>query len=261
MVFLLLWVIGSADSFGQGNAAGSVFQPGEELAYNVTYAGINLGQIRLRMTDTVAPDGTPVFRARALIDSYKSVPFVELHTVYESRIAPEGYSEWFLSRTKRDDRWVVYTYHFDYQDRQLRLEQTDNRSADVLRRDTLKLDTLTQDGLSVLYCARKFLQPGADIRFPAVVSEKKGYAKISVAQSREHETIDAIDYPVRLIHFTGKASFVGVYGFTGEFEGWFSDDSARVPVIAKLNVVIGSIRLELMKWKRTGWVPPRYTEE
>ena len=31
-------------------------------------------------------------------------------------------------------------------------------------------------------------------------------------------------------------------------------------VVAKMKVLIGNIRIELMKWKRAGWAPPRYPE-
>jgi hypothetical protein len=44
---------------------------------------------------------------------------------------------------------------------------------------------------------------------------------------------------------------------TGDFEGWFSNDEARVPILAKMKVILGSITIELMRWKRAGWTPPR----
>ena len=241
--------------------AEAVFQAGEELTYNVTYAGINLGQIRLRMTDTVSDDGDSSFHARALINSYRSVPFIDLHTVYEDIIAPAGFSEWFESKTKRDNHWVVITYRFRYPERRVVIERSVGGSDGIGSQDSLRINTASQDGLSLLYSARKSLRPGARLRFPSIVSEKQGYATIDVSETLESETIDAIGYPVNLIHCTGSAHFVGVYGLSGDFEGWFSDDAARVPVIAKLKVFIGSIRIELMKWKREGWVPPRYLME
>ena len=43
----------------------------------------------------------------------------------------------------------------------------------------------------------------------------------------------------------------------GSFEGWFSDDEARIPIVSKMNVYVGNVVIELVKWKRPGWVPPR----
>jgi hypothetical protein len=69
--------------------------------------------------------------------------------------------------------------------------------------------------------------------------------------------VDAIDYPVDVVHFDGHLDFVGIFGLTGGFEGWFSNDEARVPIMAKMKVLIGSVTVELMKWNRQGWTPPR----
>jgi hypothetical protein len=66
-----------------------------------------------------------------------------------------------------------------------------------------------------------------------------------------------VDYPVDVVHFDGNMDFVGIFGLTGGFEGWFSNDEARVPILAKMKVLIGSVTVELMKWTRPGWNPPR----
>ena len=55
----------------------------------------------------------------------------------------------------------------------------------------------------------------------------------------------------------GTADFTGIYGMSGDFEGWFSNDEARIPILAKMKVIIGSVTIELTRWTRTGWSPPR----
>ncbi|MBK9333544.1 MAG: hypothetical protein IPM96_14365 [Ignavibacteria bacterium] len=44
-----------------------------------------------------------------------------------------------------------------------------------------------------------------------------------------------------------------LFGLSGEFAGWFSDDEARVPLKSQMNVIIGSVTLELNSYKRSGW--------
>jgi hypothetical protein len=66
-----------------------------------------------------------------------------------------------------------------------------------------------------------------------------------------------VNYPIMTTHFDGTANWTGVYGLTGSFEGWFSDDAARVPIKAKMKVYIGSVTLELQSWKRGNWQPPK----
>ena len=52
--------------------------------------------------------------------------------------------------------------------------------------------------------------------------------------------------------------FISIFGLTGYFEGWFSNDEASIPIVAKMKVLIGNITLELKSWKREGWIPPKY---
>jgi hypothetical protein len=69
--------------------------------------------------------------------------------------------------------------------------------------------------------------------------------------------IDALDYEIRTVHFQGEANWTGVYGITGKFDGWFSDDEARVPIRAKMKLYVGNADIELVRWKRPGWTPPK----
>jgi hypothetical protein len=89
------------------------------------------------------------------------------------------------------------------------------------------------------------------------VTEKQVVAQLDFARRQEKAEIDAVDYPVDVLHFDGRADFVGIFGLTGDFEGWFSNDNARVPILAKMHVIIGSVTIELMQWTRAGWTPPR----
>lgn len=66
-----------------------------------------------------------------------------------------------------------------------------------------------------------------------------------------------IGYDVETIYFDGQALWEGIYGLKGNFEGWFSNDEAAVPILAKMNVYIGTVNLELKSWKRKGWTPPK----
>ena len=72
--------------------------------------------------------------------------------------------------------------------------------------------------------------------------------------------IDAVDYDIACVRLDGETEFRGIFGLTGYFEGWFSDDESAVPIVAKMQVIIGSIKLELKQWKKKGWMPPKYID-
>jgi hypothetical protein len=235
----------------------SLFQVGEELTYNVSYSHIDIGQVRIKLVDKTVTNGRTFYKAMAYIDSYKGLPFVDLHAIYEDAFGEPVYATWFRCRLKEEERWRSYVYQFDYASKVVRIEEGIWGLPAVDKRDSLALDTLTQDGLSLFFLARQLLTCGKEVTVPVVVNEKKGNAAIDFRVEHTEEEIDAVDYPVDVLHFTGEAGFVGVLGLTGGFEGWFSHDNAHVPILAKMKVILGSVRIELMSWNRPGWTPPR----
>lgn len=224
----------------------------------MSYVGVNLGQIRMRLLGTRDSAGTTVHAAQANIDSYPGVPFVDLHAIFDNVFEEPIRSRRFLSRMKGGNGWDTVGYDFDYAGRRTivrgRPAPGDGKAFD----DTLSLEAPTQDGLSLFYYARQEAGRRQNTTVPTVVGEKKGNTTFEFLAERTDEEIDALEYPVDVLYFRGEAGFVGIFGLSGEFEGWFSNDEARVPVVAKMKVLIGSVRIELMRWKRDGWSPPRY---
>ena len=236
--------------------ADSVFQVGEDLVYNVSYAMFDIGQVRIKVLERTGEGGHPVHKAIAYLDSYKGVPFVSLHVTYESAVTDSFYSMWFRSKAKDDTHWRTVVYDFNYPAHRLFITGGIQDSA-PLHRDTLKLDTLTEDGLSLFFYARANVRDKKKVSVPTVVNEKNVTTNLDFIGERTGEKIDAVDYPIDVLHFEGQANFVGVFGFSGGFEGWFSNDAEAVPVVVKMKVLIGNIRIELVRWNRERWTPPR----
>jgi hypothetical protein len=234
----------------------SIFRTGEELTYNVSYASFDIGRVRIRTIGPLDKDHPTVIKGQATIDSYKGIPFVNLHSIYDNMIHPGVYSLWFHSHDKINDEIRTYNYSFDYSSHRLLVDEGDAAGV-ILKRDTVRIDTVYQDGLSLFFFARRHLMKPDTMTVPTFIMEKKGSTFFKFTGERTSEKIEAVDYPVDVVHFTGEAGFVGVFGLTGGFEGWFSNDDARVPVLAAMNVILGHIRIELTEWKRPGWTPPR----
>ncbi len=233
-----------------------VLQEGEELTYNVRYGPLDLGQIRISILSSWKEGGVRVYHARGLIDSYRGVPLVDLHAVYETVMDSTVFSRRFNGKSKDGEIWRFGKYTYD-PGRSACLVEMGERDSVVSRRDTLSVPGPYQDGLSLFFAAREHLFENKSMNFRAIVSEKVVNARIDFRNDRQSVEVDAIDHPVDVIHFEGEAEFVGIYGMTGGFEGWFSNDDARIPILAKVRVLIGSVTIELMRWKRTGWNPPK----
>jgi hypothetical protein len=247
---------GSARAQGQPVPPDSVFVPGEELVYNVRYGFFDLGQVRIRVLRAVPRGSSLAYEGKGLIDSYPKIPFVDLHAVYESLIDTGMFSCRFAGRQKDNDQWDFSRYSFDYPARRVFIEVGTHDSV-VTKRDTLAIDTSFQDGLSLFFFARAKLFSGEKVNLPTIIKEEKVNTYIDFKDEHTTVDLDAAGYPVDVVRFDGHMDFVGIYGLTGGFEGWFSNDEARVPIQAKMKVLIGSVTVELMRWNRPGWSPPR----
>jgi len=82
--------------------------------------------------------------------------------------------------------------------------------------------------------------------------------KIDFSSKRTRVEISEYDGEIASLYLEGFSYFTAVFGLTGEFSGWFSNDEARIPLKAKLQVEIGSITLELKSWKHGNWQPPKF---
>ncbi len=237
--------------------ASHVLVEGEELVYNVRYAIVDLGQVKIRvLSKTQTPDYL-AYHSVANINSYRGVPFVELAATYESDMDSVVYSYAFVGKNKEGKVWDFARYKFEYDNKRVLVEKG-RKDTIVERRDTMSIDRHMQDGLSLFFYARDQLFSGKRMNIPCFVAEQKVNTYIDFSRhERKSVDLDAVDYPVDVIGFDGSAEFVGIYGLTGDFEGWFSNDEARIPIIAKMKVILGSVTLELVSWKRPGWTPPR----
>ncbi|MFQ5797754.1 MAG: hypothetical protein ACE5H0_03555 [Bacteroidota bacterium] len=92
VVFPLLALRPGSDGYHQepsGNVVSSqtragILKFGEELIYNVRYIFFNVGQIRFRVNEQHKEAGRKKYKTIAYIDSYPGLPFVDLHSVFES---------------------------------------------------------------------------------------------------------------------------------------------------------------------------------
>jgi hypothetical protein len=248
---------GRAIAAGGGDPPSKVLVEGEELTYNVRYAFVDLGQVRIRTGAKTRISSSPAFYGKALIDSYPKLPFVTLHAVFESWIDSTAYSHKFSGKIREDDRWDFSRYSFDYSGNRVFIELGRNDTV-ISQRETLSVDKKKyQDGLSLFFHARDQLFSHQQQNIPVLIKEAKSNCHIDFTGERTSVEIDAYDYPIDVIKFTGNAEFTGIFGLTGGFTGWFSNDEARIPIMAKMKVILGSITIELMQAKRAGWTPPR----
>ena len=136
----------------------------------------------------------------------------------------------------------------------LNLKIWENKS--LIDQQKIDLKAKINDGSSLFFLARQYTGLKRSIRVPTVIDGQIFDTKLNFRDKIENVEIDKVDYPIRTKYFDGQADWEGLYGLSGRFEGWFSDDKASVPILAKMNVYVGKVNIELIEWTRKGWTPP-----
>ena len=239
-------------------AENTVFIIGEELIYNVSYSIFDLGEVKLQITDTTTKMGKKIFIAKAFIDSYSGIPFVNLHQVFYSEMTTVPYSMYFTVHNTADPKAIQYlTYEFQYTKNKAVYEMGVRQKQSSDRKGSEFVTTFQQDGLSLFYFARTHFRNKQKVQAPIFINEKSAMTEFNFMGKIGSQEIDAVTYPIETVEFDGNANFIGIFGLTGYFQGFFSNDAAAIPVVAKMKVLVGSIHIELTKWSRPGWIPPR----
>jgi hypothetical protein len=226
----------------------------EEYIYEVSWSIFKLGTIRIKSFRD--------FHAEAFIDSYEGLPMVDLHSVHFSVMDSSFYSRGSRSLEKKGEQWWGLDYHYDLPARKILIDETyqkDPYTTPTSRqtKDTLNLpDANFIDGLSIGFFPRRFVQTNQTVVVPTILYGKLGNTTFYFNRKVVDEDIDALDRPVRAVEVEGTTDVEGIFGMTGDFVGWFSDDSLGVPIKGKLKVLLGNVTVELIKWNRKGWNPP-----
>jgi len=229
---------------------------GEDLTYVVKYAFFNLGEIKFKVLEKTKINNKPVYKTVAYIDSYPDLPLVSLHQIYESYIDSTLFPLKFFAKIFGNDT-VFVEYNFTEVSK-VEMKKGKYGSSKLLIDSTANTNHRLQDGLSILFFARMNIGEPRTDSVRCFVNEKEEITVINFYSEREPVSINAVEYDIDCVRLDGKTDFVSVYGLTGDFEGWFSNDSFSVPIRAKMNVIIGSVNLELIKWNEKLWNPPLY---
>ncbi|MGA7723397.1 MAG: DUF3108 domain-containing protein [Ignavibacteriaceae bacterium] len=231
---------------------------GEELIYVVSYTFIKFGEIKIIVKGKKSIDGQNYYSTIAYMDSYSGIPFVNLHMIYETTMNPKYYSTFFRGIVKKEEYTTFTEYYTDYSKSKIRIKKGKVKPYQLWTDSTTSEKQEFQDGLSILYFARMFSGSGKSVNLLCFVNEKKSNTYMTSYSQVSGVSIDALDYDVSCVRLDGTMNFVSVFGLTGYFEGWFSNDEASIPIVAKLKVILGNVRVELKSWKRPGWIPPKY---
>lgn len=252
--FLVLLFSLSSKTFSQS----AVFEDGEELYYDVYYSFISIGWVKFNTTKIRGSDDR--YLCEAILKSNEGLPFVTVSYKFTSEIEIKDNNirpVRFESQEFKDNKTSTLTYNFNYDSSFVDIRKIDYSGSEEYHKN-MHLYTTYQDGLSIFYYARYNLFKNGTTLVPVLMNQDSTSMLINFSTAKKDVKISNISYDISSVFVDGTAYFIAVFGLTGDFTGWFSNDEARIPVKSKLKVKIGNITLELASWKRKNWAPPHY---
>lgn len=231
-----------------------VFQEGELLEYEVSYLGVTLGTITVESLGKEILNGKPIYRANSYMKTSSGIPFVKLNDKFSSWMDTSLLKSYkFIASSKVDGSFQQIDFNYDANNAYVQQWENKNKILDT----NITTNKKYSDGTSLFFIARALVSMGKTISVPTMINVNNASTILSFKNKIENIKIDAFDYDVETVYFNGIAKWDGIYGLSGKFEGWFSNDDASIPILAKMNVYLGSVVIKLKSFKRNNWKAPR----
>lgn len=249
-ILILLILINS-----RASSQDKVMYVNEELNYVVYYGFIKLGEVKFKITGKKNEGEKSVYTAWSSMKSYPGIPFVSLDITFESDMVGSGaevYSERFKAVEDKDGKIITTEYKFYYDSNFVHVKKINDGKIEKDENIKFNENIKFQDGLSLFYQARFNSFKAESFQIPVFMNEAETSINYFFSAKSEDISLSNFDNDINSVRCSGSANFVGVFGLSGEFAGWFCDDETRIPVKAQMNVMVGNITLELDSYKRSG---------
>lgn len=247
--FLLLLVILNPALIAQENDHLVVFEDGEELRYRVSWTFIRLGTVVIRQRMVDAERYTISLEA----ESDPRLPFIDVYFVNESIISTHPVKSLEFRSTLGRDRSKVFVHQLDSSGKTLHL--TEYRNGVEVDHTVATLEREIHDDPSLFMFIRLLSGSGKQSEVISVMEGKLTRTVFTFFDEAENVDLAIVDNALGAHRFEGKADWSrpDYAGLKGEFTGWVSCDSARIPLRIEAKIFLGSIVLELESYKRAGW--------
>lgn len=240
-----------------------VFYAGERLQYKVSWLFVRLGTIVITTQKLPTSGSGDQYLVRLRVTSNPAIFFVDVNNEYESVISASAMKPVaFTAREFTGSDTIVTQYSMDTMLRQIKIiEWSDPGHTNVQEKVIDSVDVF-YEGVSMFFLARSLIHSTLTLTVPTLVSFDLFDTDITFTQKVEAVSIDAMDDEIDAKELYGFAHFVesSLAGLSGDFEGWFTNDEAAIPVVAKMQLTVGTANIELEEWSRGSWSPPPFRE-
>ncbi len=241
-------------------AQGLVFK-GETLKYKVMAYGVQIAEIEVSTQQKFTYKKKPSVKVTARA-KYKK--FFDFSASFNSVL--DGTDSMYVLSSGRDVRFLRNTlsshkFEYDYDSLYFTSESVDLKGKKQTDTTRLKPGIKIWDPLALFFFARQ----NCDTKAAKVIATHlQGHEFVTTFNffGRKFKmNIDAVEYPIRTIHISGRADWNNMYLINGGFNVWVTDDEAKVPVLGTVETKFGVLTVELTEWKRLQWQPPVFNKD
>ncbi len=226
------------------------FKAGETLRYKVKWGFIRLGTIEIHQ-EVNSQDQTK-FIVSMIIRSASGIPLVNINKNSQSILQANAPRNIYFKTTSANDAVV---YQFDFASSKIRMEGKEEGTQPV-NKEMPYVDEY-YDALGFLMLARCVSHSVQSMIVPMIMDYQIKTTRLQFEHSLEEIEVDAIDDEILARKFQSIGSWENKAsgGMNGNFSCWVSADAAAVPLKAEMKIAVGSIKVELESYTRSGWIP------
>lgn len=224
---------------GFRNSANYAFMAGEQLTYRIHYGFVDAGTATLKVEDSPYHfAGRPAYRIVGTGRSEGTVDwFFKVRDHYETHVDKEGIFPYRFLRNCDEGGYIIRQDYTFFPER---------RAFKNIKGESYKSPEFLQDMLSAYYYARTldftYAKIGDLITVNTLVDDEIYPLKMKFI-GREIITIDAGTF--RCLKFVPVIQKGRVFKDEQDLTVWITDDLNHIPVLAKAEILVGSIKMEL----------------
>ncbi|MBK9096640.1 MAG: DUF3108 domain-containing protein [bacterium] len=229
----------------------------EKFVYNVGWTFLHIGTITLCTERLISyPE---LIKITMDVKTASLIPFINIdeHNVAIMRES-NGMTYYYYGKENNDGKIVEVVNRF-YETENFTLHQVkDCSTGELICKDTIRYNGPYLVGTSLVNYTRIIAAAGLVKTVPTLLGAKFYPTTLNFCGPVEFIETGICDEPVRSFKYTGSAEWEGnaTAGLSGDFTGWFSDDSEKVVIYAEMEILLGSIDIELSECNKSGWTPP-----
>jgi hypothetical protein len=217
------------------------FKCGEKLVYRIHYGFIDAGQATIRIEDSLVPvSGKKAYHIIGTGISTGAVNvFFKVNDRYETYIDAKALCPLLFIRHVNEGGFLINQNMLFDQDFHI-VNSTGKK---------IKIPDYVQDMLSAFYYSRTFdytnEKPGKIDSVITIVDDKVWSLRIKFVR---RDTIKSDVGKICCLVFEPMVQKGRIFKHDNDLQVWISDDKNHIPIKAQANILVGSIKLDIMSW-------------